>query len=237
VRFRLLQAREPDEIVAREEHEAFAERLGVPLEAIEVFDLLSGRATFDRVTRDVDVVLVGGSGRFGVGDRTPWMPSFVDTMGELAAAQFPTFASCFGFQALVVALGEPVLPDPDGSEVGTYELDLTEDGRGDPLFGSLPPRFRAQLGHKDRAMALPRGATHLAGSARCPYQALRVGAKVYATQFHPELTGPTNRLRFERYVREYGATFAASAPVAPDEMFLESPESSDLLRRFVEVVL
>lgn len=236
-RFRLLQAREPDEPVRREEHLAFAARLSCSPDAIETLDLLEGSHTLDDLVRGVDAVLVGGSGRFSVLDDVPWMPPFVDAMGLLAQHQFPTFASCFGFQALVLALGGEVISDPERTEVGTYSIALTEAGHADPLFQGSPPRFMAQLGHKDRALAPPEGAIHLASSERCPVQALRIGDAVYATQFHPELTEDDNRHRFLRYLAEYKVTLDHDELTTDDVPFAPSPHATSLLERFVEIVL
>ena len=47
--------------------------------------------------------------------------------------------------------------------------------------------FEAFGGHKEAASQLPRHVIRLASSPACPVQAFRVGANVYATQFHPEL--------------------------------------------------
>ena len=77
----------------------------------------------------------------------------------------------------------------------------------DPLFGVLPPRFDAFVGHKEAVSRLPEGAVLLAGSATCPVQAFRLGRRVYATQFHPELDveGLVHRLTI---YRDHGYTAA-----------------------------
>ena len=64
---------------------------------------------------------------------------------------------------------------------------MTEEGREDQLLGGLSASFTALLGHKEAVSRLPDGAVLLASSATCPVQAFRLGANVYATQFHPEL--------------------------------------------------
>ena len=237
LRFRLLQAREPDDPVRQEEHASFAERLGVPTSHIWGGDLLAGQISVEQVTADVDAVLVGGSGAFGVNDDFPWMRAFIDTLGALADQGFPMFASCYGFQGLCLALGVDVLPDPDGAEVGTYRLTLTEEGRADPLFGSLPDSFLAQEGHKDRAIHLPDGCVWMARSERCPYQALRVGETlVYATQFHPELDDKAQRLRFSRYFDLYKGIYGEQRALEILEEMRPTPESNALLPRFAAML-
>jgi len=71
--------------------------------------------------------------------------------------------------------------------VGAIEVTVTPPGRRDPLLGQLPATFEAFTGHKEAISRLPGRAALLASSAGCPVQAFRVGANVYATQFHPEL--------------------------------------------------
>ncbi len=238
MRYRLLQARIEGDVVRSEERVAFSKRLGVPVEHIDQLHMVDGNVTYKRATEGVDCVLVGGSGAFGMYADVPWMSEFVDTLGEIARTGFPMFGSCFGFQGMVVALGGSVLPDDDSSEVGTYEVSLQPAGGRDPLFGDLPAKFNAQLGHKDRAFEFPSSLENLIASERCPYQALRVAGKpVYATQFHPELTWEENRMRFSRYFDMYKVAFGdEEAERKMREGFRPSPEANDLLPRFAAML-
>lgn len=233
MRYRLLQARLPSDRVRYEEHAAFVQRLGVRADEVEPWDLLSQPLDHGTALGDADAVLVGGSGAFSVYDDAPWLPGFIDLMGALADQGTPTFASCFGFQALVVALGGEVRKDEAAAEVGSFEISLTPEAAVDPLFGLLPERFIAQQGHKDRAVRWPGGLVHLARSERCPYQALRVADKpVYATQFHPELTWEENRTRFSRYFDMYKGAFGESQAQRMLDSFVPSPQANGLLGRF-----
>ncbi|MCA9569990.1 MAG: type 1 glutamine amidotransferase, partial [Myxococcales bacterium] len=176
--YRLLQARTPGDPVRDEERGSFAARLGVPVSDVLPYDCLSRRTDAREVADGVDAVLVGGSGKFSIFDPEPWLPAFIDALGALADDQVPMFASCFGFQGLVMALGGRVERDEDNAEVGTYALDVTGASADDPVFRGMPARFNAQLGHKDRATVLPEACVLLASSPRCPYQAFRVGTNV-----------------------------------------------------------
>jgi GMP synthase (glutamine-hydrolysing) len=237
MRFRLLQARQQSDPVLHEEREAFAFQLGVDVDTIAPYDLLTHRSHFEDVTADVDIVLVGGSGDFSVLDDEPWLPAFFDTLKDLAVHQFPTFCSCFGFQGMVVALGGQIVRNSPGGEVGTFSLQLTPQANDDLLFSGLPQTFLAQEGHKDCATELPSGMLNLASSQRCEFQAVHIGSgPVYATQFHPELTGPTNRQRFMRYFDLYSRVFGRDRAAEMADEFEDSPEASALLRRFVTLV-
>jgi GMP synthase (glutamine-hydrolysing) len=236
-RFLLLQARNPGDVMATHERVSFAAALGVPAESVAVHDLLSRTPTVGELD-DVDVLLVGGSGDYGVLDSAPFIARFIDFLSNVVVAhEVPTFASCFGFQALVVAGGGEVIKDPERAEVGTFNIHLTPEGEADPLLGPLAPRFLAQLGHKDRATRLPEGLVHLASSDRVPYQAVRVGSlPIIATQFHPELNEEGNRHRFEAYLEAYQGSAADDMSEVVDSL-KPTPDATALLPRFVTQLL
>ena len=237
VMYRLLQARIAKDPVREEERHAFSQKLGVTTEQVLPYDLLEGNVTYERATEGVHAVLVGGSGEFGVLDPVPWMPPFLRTMKALADHRFPTFASCFGFQALCKAMGGSVQTLPERSEVGSYDLRLTDNGKSDPLFQHLPHSFVAQEGHKDSVVTLPEGCVPLATSARCQHQALRVtGALVYATQFHPELSDGEQRARFSRYFDLYKGIFGETRAKAILDEMRPSVAANELLARFHTLV-
>ena len=234
----LLQARAADDPAKAEEVHSFARHCGVEPSQIVPWDLLEGPPTMTEI-RLHDALMVGGAGEYYVSKgNLPQFPRLLDRLREIVDAGFPTFASCFGFQCLVVALGGEIVHDPDNTEVGTYDVTLTEEGRSDELFGELPRSFPAQLGRKDRAAGHWDGVAHLASSERCPIQALRIpGRPVWASQFHPELDRETNRGRFERYLDGYAAVMSREEQVQALESFRDSPEANALLRRFLDLVL
>jgi GMP synthase (glutamine-hydrolysing) len=238
-KFLLLQARTPDDPAGPHEYEAFQEIIGVGAEAIQLWSILDG-APPGALLDSVDCVLVGGSGEYGVGDTAdnPWLSQFITFMGELAERGAPTFASCFGFQALCVAYGGVVESDKSRAEVGTFELSVTSAGEQDPLFSPLKPRFNAQLGHKDHVTRLPDGVVHLASSERSEYQALKIeGKPIYATQFHPELSMVRNRERFMRYLKDYSDPSMPDTPEVVLAAYRETAEASSVLRRYVDEIL
>ena len=222
--------------MAEHEQRCFADALQIPAESITLHDLLSGAPAQEVVDRH-DAVLVGGSGDYSVLGGHDFLPAFFDFLANVVIGQsVPTFASCFGFQALVLAGGGDVVHDESRAEVGTYTLTVTEEGKQDPLFKALTPTFRAQLGHKDHAARLPAGMTNLASSESAPFQALRIdGHPIVATQFHPELTRKANTERYLRYWEAYGTGNKDDDPVL--KRMAESPESTALLTRWVEMTL
>ena len=107
-------------------------------------------------------------------------------LDRVVARDFPFFGACYGIGTLGTHQGG-VVDRTYGEPISAVRVELTRDGRDDPLLAGMPPAFDAFVGHKEACRVLPPSAVLLAGSAGCPVQMFRVGSNVYATQFHPEL--------------------------------------------------
>jgi GMP synthase (glutamine-hydrolysing) len=234
-RFLLLQVRNPGDPMAENEIACFGRAFGVPRSSIRIFDLLRG-APRARDLEAVDVVLLGGSGDYSVARGGPWLPGALEAMVILHETSKPTFASCWGFQAMARALGGEVVTDRSRAEVGSTWLELTRAGESDPVFGPLGKRFQAQVGHEDIVTALPGGATLLASSDRVENQAFRLeGKPIYCTQFHPELSRRDLLERIRRYPA-YLPLAGASSFEELERLTPETPETEAILARFLETV-
>ncbi|WP_370459055.1 glutamine amidotransferase [Aggregicoccus sp. 17bor-14] len=137
--------------------------------------------------RAFDAVLVAGS-PLSVTQPQPWMVRLAEWLREAADQQVPILGVCFGHQLLAWAWGARVVRNVQGREVGTVEVQLSSEGRGDPLFAGLPERFCVQATHEDIVERAPAGARVLAGNANTALQALAFAPRVRGVQFHPELT-------------------------------------------------
>ena len=229
----LLQVRDPDDPVSAHEIASF-ERVLAPREVrIEVFDLL-GRLLAPRDLEGVDLVLLGGSGAYSAAAGGPWFPGALRSLRTVHASGLPAFASCWGFQAMAVAMGGEVVNDRSRAEIGTHGLRLTPAGHADPVFGRLGSAFKAQMGHEDLVKTLPPGATLLASSPRVANQAYRFDdAPVYCTQFHPELDAAGILVRLSAYPR-YLSEVSGESYEEIVARLEETPEANRLLRWFVD---
>ena len=154
-------------------------------------------------------------------------------MPGITGRDFPFLGCCYGIGVLAHHLGAPVSKARYGEPVGTSACRLTAAGRGDPLTAGLPEAFDAFVGHKEAVQALPAGCVHLIASSACPFQMIRFGRNVYATQFHPEAdaAGFETRIRIYRhrgYFRPEEAEDLIAMCRAAD---VRAPET--LLRAFV----
>ncbi|TCO73956.1 GMP synthase (glutamine-hydrolysing) [Rhodovulum euryhalinum] len=120
-------------------------------------------------------------------------------MPEITARDVPFMGCCYGIGILAHHLGAEVSKRRYGEPVGATTCRLTEAGRADPLLAGLPGTFRAFVGHKEAVQDLPPGCVHLLASDPCPFQMIRHGRNVYATQFHPEADSAGFELRIRIY--------------------------------------
>ena len=120
---------------------------------------------------------------------------FASLLDEVVGRDFPFLGACYGVGTLGVHQGA-VIDRTYSEPISVVPVSLTEAGASDPLLAGMPPTFEAFVGHKEAISSLPSTATLLASSPGCPVQMFKVGANVYATQFHPELDlgGITTRI-------------------------------------------
>lgn len=239
LRVLLLQAREAEDIILTHELDCFVERAGLTHESFHAINLVTD-AVDARELKRADVVMIGGSGAFSVvKGGFDWHEPMLELMREVVAQGKPMFASCFGFQALVQAMGGQVVSDKAQAEVGTFLVTRTAESEADELFATMSPQFDVQLGHNDSALTLPEGFINMARSERCAHQAVRVaGLPIVATQFHPELTNDDNITRYMRYLEAYrpAEMTMEEARQHAEAIHRPSHESNRLVRRFLEQV-
>ena len=236
LRILLIQARSADDPMADHELRAFANRCELTIDQFTTFNVAVDDLS-DYHPRGMDAIMIGGSGAFSlVEGGFSWHQAYLDLMREILVRGIPTFASCFGFQGIVQATGGKLARDEQMAQLGTYQIELTDEAEDDPLFGDLPKSFDAQLGHNDSATELCDDLIHLASSEACKYQAIRVKNKpIVATQFHPELTRQCNLERFRNYLENYkkpGQNFDEAMAYA-ESIHRPSPHSCGLLHSFV----
>ena len=91
-----------------------------------------------------DAVFIGGSGDYSVTRESGWLDASLDLMRDLVRESKPTFASCWGFQAMAKAHDGKVETDLSRAEVGTHQLHLTEAGKKDSLFQGQNQQRRSE---------------------------------------------------------------------------------------------
>ncbi len=135
---------------------------------------------------DFDAVMVfGGAAHPDQDAEHPWLPSEAEFLREALDVGVPMLGVCLGSQLIARAAGAWVGPAAH-AEVAWHEVELNDAGRDDAVLGVLPERFDAFQWHY-YTFELPEGAT-LLGESAAARQAYRIGDRVWAVQFHPEVT-------------------------------------------------
>jgi GMP synthase (glutamine-hydrolysing) len=237
--FLFLSARPEVEAVGPE-YEAVRRGMGLDASRLEHLRL-DVEALGDMHLDDVAGVVVGGSPYNVTAPDThkhPVQRRVEADLARLAEAAIerdhPLLFTCYGIGVLTRVLGGTV-GTLHGEEAAAVEITLTAEGVADPLTGALPERFDALVGHKEATERLPNDAVLLASSAGCPVQIYRVGRRVYATQFHPEVSANDFVARAQVY-RHHGYFPASELRAVSERLAAASvTEPQRMLRRFAEL--
>ena len=160
-----------------------------------------------RLAEYAGVIVGGGPGCVSDApdDKTPQEArieaAVLSLMPLIIDEDIPFLGCCYGIGILGKHLGGDVSKRAHGEPVGTADCTVAPEAGDDPLLEGIPGRFAAFVGHKEALQDLPEGCVHLVASPTCPYQMVRHGANVYATQFHPEAdaAGFETRIRIYRH--------------------------------------
>jgi GMP synthase (glutamine-hydrolysing) len=142
------------------------------------------------------VMSFGGSMHVDQQAEHRWLAEERELMRDLLRRGTPVLAVCLGAQLLSEAAGGDARLARE-SEIGWFEVELTEAGAQDPLMAPLAPRFTAFEWHSYEC-GVPAHATVLARSAVCA-QAFRVGDNAWGIQFHAEVSATD----VEAWIEEY----------------------------------
>src|SRR5450432_1650927 len=132
------------------------------------------------------IIAMGGPMSVNDEESLPWLADEKELIGDAVRAGMPYFGACLGVQLLAASLGAKVYAGPE-PEVGILPVELTDEGRVDPIMGSLDGTILALQWHGD-TFDLPADAVRLATSEAYPNQAFRYGACAYGIQFHIEVS-------------------------------------------------
>lgn len=237
LRILYLQIRQ-DRLTRAEELQEFVVYSGMEASQFTVLNVFDTPFFQSDCVDPYDALFVGGSSDASVLDPQgyPFVKPAQNLMAYCETHSVPVFASCFGFQLAVEALGGKVILDAEHMEMGVYRLQLSALAHEDLLFHDSPHEFMVISGHKERALKLPSQMVCLASTVQCPYHAFKVNDRpFYGFQFHPELNPQDLASRIRRYKAQYLENDAHLEQILA--ALRETPESNQLLSKFVDRVL
>ncbi len=233
--FLLLSIR-PEQAAADDEYLAFQRHSGLDESALHRVALTAGHLGPVDLADWSGIILGGGPFNASDSVKSPLQERVEDEIFGLLetviAEDFPFLGACYGIGTLGTHSGA-VVDKLYAEPVGAIDVVLTPEGSVDPLFDGVPSQFFAYGGHKEAISQLPQEAVQLATSASCPVQAFRLGERVYATQFHPELdhAGLSTRIGVYRNAGYFPPSEADALIDAAGQVSVEHPMR--LLRNFV----
>ena len=113
-------------------------------------------------------------------------------------------------------------------EIGWYDVELTDEGRRDPVVSAFADRQEVFQWHED-GIGLPAEAVHLAHSPASQVQAFRHGEHAYGFQFHLEVDSSL----IERWLTvpdNQGVLAEERGHIDPDAIRRQTPASIDALQ-------
>ncbi len=154
---------------------------GIDCEVIKVYEVpIPDPSRFDAIFS------LGGPQHANAHDKYPYLAQEKEFLRQVVERDIPYLGICLGGQLLASALEAPVTRHHI-TEIGFYEVQLTDEGKNDPLFQGLPGYQQVIHWHED-TFGLPRGAVRLATSENTVNQAFRFGRRAYGLQYHIEVT-------------------------------------------------
>tara|TARA_B110000046_G_scaffold100414_1_gene107859 strand:- start:5131 stop:5889 length:759 start_codon:yes stop_codon:yes gene_type:complete len=159
-----------------------------------------------------DAFLVSGSSH-SVHGAAPWHGAVRAFLRSIARAPHKRAVGlCYGAQAIALALGGAVGPQPDGvfrfgiEEVEVNRTAVVRHPSLTPLLTTTAP-LRLGTCHGEQATALPVGATTVAASSVTPHEMFVVGthANLLGVQCHPEVATATLAARVAPALVDRGA--------------------------------
>jgi GMP synthase (glutamine-hydrolysing) len=179
----------------------------------------------------ISAVVITGSGAM-VTDRSGWIEYTAAWLRELTDRPVPVLGICFGHQLLAYALGGTVMNNPQGVEVGTVEMHLTDAAVSDPLFTNMHD-MPVQASHRQAVMELPSAAMRLATTDMDGNHAFRYGDIFWGVQFHPEFNAAITKKYIEYYRQDL--LQAGIDPVQKKQACHETVTANKILQRFSEL--
>jgi GMP synthase (glutamine-hydrolysing) len=152
------------------------------------------------------LVVLGGPMSANDTGKHAFLTETMDLIRTFAAQDRPVLGICLGAQVIARSFGGEVYR-MGRLESGFYTMDVTPEGRRDPVFSALGADVTSFQNHFEAVRNVP-DAVPLATGGACPIQAFRIGRATYGSQFHPEVTLDIVR----DWIRKFGATFTKDEP-------------------------
>lgn len=135
------------------------------------------------------LIALGGYQHANADDTYPYLAQETALIRKVVEQDVPYLGICLGGQLLARAFGAPVTRH-HMTEIGFFDVQLTPEGKNDPLFEGLlsDQGYQHVIQWHEDTFSIPTGAVWLATNENTTNQAFRFGHHAYGIQYHIELT-------------------------------------------------
>ena len=164
---------------------------GLNSEQVEIRNVLMGDALPE--LSECAGAVISGSYHM-VTENLDWSLQLEDWVRQAISREIPLLGICYGHQLIAKATGGDVGFHPDGVEIGTVQINKTEQANRDKLLARLPQTFSAHAIHYQSVQRLPPNSVRLAESSFEANHSFRIGRCAWGVQFHPEFNDDIMRM-------------------------------------------
>ena len=132
------------------------------------------------------LVVLGGKMSVNDSEEYSWIPDEIEFIRQAIQSGKTVIGICLGSQLLAKASGAEVYRNTE-PEMGFWPVYFSAEASKDVVFRHFAAEMNVLHVHFD-TFSLPEGAVNMANSAVTSCQAFRLGKKVFAFQFHFEVT-------------------------------------------------
>lgn len=131
------------------------------------------------------LLIMGGPQSPRESDQFPYLRYEMELIQQSIKRNQWVLGVCLGAQLIAESYGAQTLKSPN-KEVGVFPIQLTQEGKENPLLKDFPESLKVMHWHNDMP-GLPEDAVTLANSLGCPRQIIQFAPRVYGFQCHMEL--------------------------------------------------
>jgi GMP synthase-like glutamine amidotransferase len=146
-----------------------------------------------------------------VRDESPWIARLLQSIRQMDRDRTAMFGACFGHQAIALALGGTIGPNPGGWIHGLTRNTMIAR----PVWtGHLAATVKLYGCHAEQVTSLPQSAMTICSASGCEISGYSIGRHIYTTQHHPEMTAGFIAALTEEMAAELGPEVAARARIS-----------------------
>ena len=160
-------------------------------------------------------------------EKLPKLNELRDKVKEIANSKKPILGICFGHQLLADALGGEVCKNKKGWELGSYAIELTNEGLDSPLFEGILNNEIFYESHQDVVKTLPVNSIALAHSEK-GNQSFMLNDNIYGVQFHPEFSWEVTKTLMDIRINK--------GVEVDNRVLLKSPSGYLVLSNFIDII-